>query len=504
MPRPPSRAPQPTSRGTRSPDRRPLLLAHSYYLRYDEKQTRKMKPYAPLGTLVTAALARERGFEVELFDAMLAPGVEAFEEKLDRVRPDIVGILEDNFNFLTKMCTLRMRRAALDMIVAARARGCRVVVNGSDAIDHPEVYLDAGADAVIMGEVEAAFLDVVDAWTADHDATLYEVPGLALEGTNRKQLRSLGANGTIDAPGIHKTAVRPRLEDLDALPFPAWDLVDIEQYRAAWVDAHGRLSWGMVTSRGCPYGCNWCAKPVFGRRYAQRRAVSVAEELRLLRERVAPDHVWFADDIFGLTPDWIDEFAREVTARGARTPFMMQSRANLMTPRAVDALHEAGAEEVWLGVESGSQRILDAMDKSTDIEQIRQATRALKARAIRVCWFIQLGYLGEGREDLEMTRELILAERPDEIGVSVSYPLPGTPFYETVRSQLDGRRNWEETDSLEMLFQGTYTTDFYRRVRDVLHADVDAYRVGAEPLDARWAELWAEEAGHRNRAAIGA
>jgi anaerobic magnesium-protoporphyrin IX monomethyl ester cyclase len=229
----------------------------------------------------------------------------------------------------------------------------------------------------------------------------------------------------------------------------------------------------------------------------------VAAELALLREHVRPDHIWFADDIFGLTPEWIDDFAREVTQRSARTPFMMQSRANLMKPVAVAALRRAGAEEVWLGVESGSQKILDAMDKGTTIGEIRTATRALKAHGIRACWFIQLGYLGESREDLDMTRDLMLEERPDEIGVSVAYPLPGTRFYDTVRSQLNGRANWEDTDSLEMLFHGTYTTDFYRMVRDVLHAEVDCYQHGGCALDGRWRDLWAHEAAHRNPSAIG-
>jgi anaerobic magnesium-protoporphyrin IX monomethyl ester cyclase len=471
-------------------------VAHSYYLRYDDKQSRKMKPYAPLGTLLAAALARRDGLDVELFDAMLAPGVEAFVAKLDDVRPSIVAILEDNFNFLTKMCTLRMRRAALDMIAAARARGCLVVVNGSDAIDHPELYLDAGADAVILEEVESAFLDVLSAWATDAHADITRISGLALPGTN--------GHDRSGPRTFCRTGRRPRIEDLDALPLPAWDLVDVAEYRAAWMGAHGRLSWSMVTSRGCPYGCNWCAKPVFGRRYAQRAAASVAEELKLLRETVAPDHIWFADDIFGLTPEWIEEFAREVSRRNARTPFMIQSRANLMTPRTVRALHEAGAEEVWMGVESGSQRILDAMQKGTTIPQIREATRTLKENGIKAGWFIQLGYLGEARADLDLTRALILEERPDEIGVSVSYPLPGTSFYETVRSQLDGKRNWEETDSLEMLFHGTYTTDFYRMIRDVLHAEVESYRREGQRLDGRWADLWAREAEHRNPTAIGA
>jgi len=181
----------------------------------------------------------------------------------------------------------------------------------------------------------------------------------------------------------------------------------------------------------------------------------------------------------------------------------MQSRANLLGPRAVAALAEAGAEEVWIGVESGSQRILDAMEKGIRIEQVRQATRALKAAGIRCGWFIQLGYLGEEWEDLVRTRELIREERPDEIGVSVSYPLPGTKFYQTVRAQLGAKRNWEHTDDLAMMFHGTFTTAFYRRVRDLLHEEVDALHAGADlaPVDRRWAELAASREEYRNRAA---
>ena len=472
---------------------RPLLLAHSYYLRYDEKQTRKMKPYPPLGTLITAALVRDRGHEVELFDAMLASGVEAFEAALDDVRPAVVGILEDNFNFLTKMCTLRMRRAALEMIRAARSRGCMVVVNGSDAIDNPGLYLGAGAHAVILGEVEQTFLELFETWTSDRGARLDGVASLALPS----------AGGDAAGGGdVLRTGGRAQMSNLDGLPPPAWDLVDVEAYRTAWTEAHGRFSWNMVTSRGCPYGCNWCAKPVFGRRYAQRSAANAADELRLLRERVAPDHVWFADDIFGITSDWIESFGAEVTRRGAPTPFTIQSRVNLMKPRTVAALDEAGAEEVWLGVESGSQAILDAMDKGTRIDEVRQATRSLKAQGIRSCWFIQLGYLGEQRGDILRTRDLILEEQPDEIGVSVSYPLPGTPFYERVRSQVAAKRNWEHTDDLDMLFHGTYTADFYRLVRDLLHEEVDAYRKGRVVPNGRWQGLWAREGEFLNPVAM--
>lgn len=465
--------------------RRRVLLAHSYYLRYDEKQLARMKPYPPLATLLTAAVVRAQGFDVHLFDAMLASGTEEFEAMVDELRPDIVGIVEDNFNFLTKMCTLRMRRAGLDMVRAAKARGCRVAVNGSDAADHPELFLDAGADAVIVGEVESTFSELVEVWSQDPGAALDGVAGLAL---------------ATEGGGVRRTGPRGMVEDLDVLPFPAWDLVDAERYRAAWTAAHGRLSWNMVTSRGCPYRCNWCAKPLFGRRYVQRSPASVAEELKRLREEIGPDHIWFADDIFGLTPAWIEAFAEEVVRRGAVTPFMIQSRANLMKPRAVAALRAAGAEEVWMGVESGSQKILDTMEKGIRVEEVRLATRVLRDHGIRVGWFIQLGYLGEEWEDIQLTRDLIREERPDEIGVSVAYPLPGTKFYEMVQAQLGAKRNWEYSGDLAMMFHGTYGTDFYRRVRDLLHDEVAALSRGegdARDFEGRWALLEAEAVGAR-------
>ncbi|HEX8905731.1 MAG TPA: radical SAM protein, partial [Longimicrobiaceae bacterium] len=352
------------------PQPAPILVAHSYFLLHDPKQVEKMKPYSPLATLITAAVLRERGHRVALFDAMLSPGPEEFAEMVREVRPRVVAMVEDSFNFLTKMCTLRMREAALEMVRAAKAAGCRVVINGSDPTDHPDIYLAAGADAVLLGDPESGVPELAEAWLADVGAPLDDVAGLA-----------------ISAPGggVRRTKPRPAVRDLDALPFPAWDLVDAEKYRRAWTGAHGRLSWNVVTSRGCPYGCNWCAKPLFGRRYDQRSPASAAEEIRRLKESVAPDHLWFADDIWGLTAEWIAEFAEEIAVREARTPFMIQTRVNLMRPDTAAALARAGAEEVWMGVESGSQKILDAMDKGSTIAQVRAATRTLKEHGIRAC-----------------------------------------------------------------------------------------------------------------------
>ena len=444
-----------------------LLLAHSYFLRADSKQLARMKPYPPLATMLAAGLLREMGHPVRIFDAMLASGVDAFRSELAAYRPSLVGILEDNFNFITKMCTMRMREATLEMIAAARQQGCRVAVNGSDSTDHPGLYLDAGADAVIFGEAEMTMLAIAEAFRGDATASFRDIDGVA----------SRDADGTIT-----RSASRPALRELDRLPLPAWDMVDVNAYRHAWNSAHGRFSWNIVSSRGCPFACNWCAKPVFGRRYSQRSPECVAEEMRRLKNEVQPDHLWFCDDIFGLTAQWIVRFAAAVSVRDARIPFMIQCRADLISAEVASALADAGAEEVWLGVESGSQRILDAMEKGTAVAEVRDATRRLKHHGIRACWFLQLGYPGETWDDLRETRTLVHDEWPDDIGVSVAYPLPGTRFFDAVKEQLGARRNWEDTSELAMLFQGTYTTVFYRQIRDLLHDEVRS----RTPDDLRW------------------
>lgn len=466
----------------------PILLAQPYFLAHDPKQVRKMRPYPPLATLITASVLRQSGRDVALFDAMLSSGEEEFSAVVGSTKPAIVGMLEDNFNFLTKMCTTRRREASLRMIRDAKAAGARVAVNGSDAADAPDLYISAGADAVLLGETDRTFLEVVERWEQDPLADLFDVPGLALPA------RAVGAF----APAV-KTAPRPFVHDLDALPFPAWDLVDLGRYREAWTGAHGRLSWNVVTTRGCPFKCNWCAKPLYGMRYAQRSPGNVAEEMARLKQSVGPGHVWFADDIFGLSHRWIERFADELAVRDAVIPFTMQSRVDLMTPSAIEALWRAGAEEVWMGVESGAQKILDAMDKGTTILQVREATRRLKASGIRASWFLQLGYPGEEWPEIVATRELIREERPDDVGVSVAYPLPGTVFYDRVRDQLGDQTHWKDSDELAMLFAGTYTGPFYRRVRDLLHEEaVAASAAGGgagrrRALDEKWREAEAAE-----------
>ena len=432
-----------------------VLLTHSYHLYYDRKQTRKMQPYPPLGTLYAAALLRSAGISVVLFDTMLTDPERHFQEALKQHSPRIVVVYEDNFNFLTKMCLTRMREAAYHILELSRAAGATVLVNGSDASDHTLEYLQRGFHYVLLGEAEETLRELVLQLLKSEEPAPSSIAGLAF----------LNAGGE-----LVRTPRRPLLRELDALPFPARDLIDVAKYRNAWQANHGRFSLNIVASRGCPYRCNWCAKPIYGDSFAVRSAHSVAEEMRQLKHEFGATHLWFADDIFGLRAQWVRDLADEVAKLDAAIPFKMQSRVDLMTPENAGALRRAGCAEAWLGVESGSQKVLDAMDKGTRVEQIAN----LRAEGIRAGYFLQFGYPGETWSDIQKTVALVRDTQPDDIGVSVSYPLPGTGFHERVRAQLGVKTNWSDSEDLSMMFQGPYTDQFYHALHDALHAEVDS------------------------------
>jgi radical SAM superfamily enzyme YgiQ (UPF0313 family) len=280
--------------------------------------------------------------------------------------------------------------------------------------------------------------------------------------------------------------------------------VDLDSYRRAWRRAHGYFSLNMVASRGCPYRCNWCARPLYGDSYRTRSPEAVAGEMRLLKRQYQPDHLWFADDIFALSARWALRFADVVEALDARIPFQMQSRCDLMARDTVAALARAGCVEVWMGAESGSQKILDAMDKGIRVEQIYRARENLARHGIRACFFLQFGYPGETWEDIEATVKLVREAQPDDVGISVSYPMPGTKFYDLVAAQLGEKRNWCDSDDLAMMFRGTYTTEFYRLLRDALHLEVDLARgrrhgeTAEEQLKNLWRRIERMESASRN------
>ncbi len=430
-----------------------IVFTHSYFYKFDPKQWRFKQPYPPLGTIQAAAVMRDAGHSVSLFDANLLDDHSGLGTSIRQNAATYVVIYDDGFNYLTKMCLTNMRQAAFEMSKMAKLLGCTVIVASSDATDHYEKYLANSADFVIRGEGEETLKELIMALERRSD--LSSVAGIAF--------RKSGATMV--------TAARPVIRDLDSLPMPAWDLVDVSTYRKIWRRHHGFFSLNIATTRGCPFKCNWCAKPIYGNRYNSRSPEQVITEIKWLIDSYQPDHFWICDDIFGLKPGWVHQFKSLVVREGLQFRYKIQSRVDLLLePEVIESLAASGAETVWVGAESGSQKILDAMDKGTTIRQIREATKLLKMNNIRVAFFLQFGYLGETREDIEKTINMVLELLPDEVGISVSYPLPGTKFYEKVKDQLGEKVNWSDSDDLAMMFKSTFTAEYYRQLHRYVHS----------------------------------
>lgn len=433
-----------------------------------------MQPYMPLGTLYAATALREEGISVAVFDSMLAEPSSALVAMLEEHRPRIVAVYEDDFNFLSKMCLTRMREVAWDIAKAAQAIDAVTIVHGSDSTDNPKLFLENGFQYVLCGETEMTLVQLCSSLLRGEE--LPEMDGLARtdkSGTIVQSRQRLSKN-----PGWPE------------LTFPARNLIDFDPYRAAWTKAHGYFSTNIVASRGCPYQCNWCAKPISGNKFNLRPAASVAEEMRVLKENFGVEHLWFSDDVFALNKSWMEDFAKEITKKNAAIPFKIQSRADLMGEKTVQHLKTAGCTEVWMGVESGSQTVLNAMDKGLSVESVISARQRLKEARIRACYFLQFGYPGEGLDELRETIALVRETRPDDIGISFSYPLPGTLFYEHVQAQLGWKRNWTDSDDLCIMFKAAYTTDFYRAVREALHAEVDSWKKDLREINNEIDSLW--------------
>ena len=317
-------------------------------------------------------------------------------------------------------------------------------------------------DFVLVGEGEDTFADLLGILAGSDERKPNDITGLAFLN---------------DRGELVTTGRRPVMRGLDELPMPAWDLIDLERYAEIWGRRHGRFVLNMVTTRGCPYHCNWCAKPIWGQRYNARSPDHVITELAQIQALTPVDYIWFMDDIFGLKPGWISKFADSLLDSNIDIRFKCLSRPDILLRQGeTAALARAGCDIVWMGAESGSQKILDAMEKGTTVEMIDESCDSLRKQGIRVGLFIQFGYPGETKADIRETIKLVRRIMPDELGISISYPLPGTRFYDRVKAELGELRNWQDSDDLAMLYKGPHNTSFYRALHSYVHSDLGLRR----------------------------
>jgi len=441
-----------------------VLFAHCLFLSRDPVERRLMTPYFPLGILYLAAVLREAGYRVAIFDGTFRSDPTEIRQAIETHQPRVIALSVLN----------TIRGTALELAEHAHEMGVPVIVGGADPTARPEAYLTYQAngqypiDVVVIGEGEETLLELMP--------TLLRQPGARpLEGIRGLAFRDPEGN-------LIRTPPRPLRRDIDSLPFPARDLVDLDSYQRAWRAHHGYSSLSVIASRGCPFSCAWCQKSVFGQSCRLRDPRLVAEEMRLIKDRYAPDQVRIVDDVLGINRNWVKAWHDHLLALDAIIPFECLSRVDLVDREMLIWLKEAGCVRISFGAESGSQKVLDAMNKGTTVEQIRKAADLCHELGIEVYFYIMLGYPGETWEDIQATIRLLRETRPDQFSSTIAYPLPGTPFYEQVRDHLVELPDWSHTAENRLLYRGRYRTQFYRWAQRLLHKEWLVARVKAGNL----------------------
>jgi radical SAM superfamily enzyme YgiQ (UPF0313 family) len=441
-----------------------LLLAHGFFLSEDADEQRIMRPHPPLGLLYLSSYLKARGVDVGVFDSTFQT-VDAFRTCLDRERPPVVGIA---VNLMTK-------RHALRMIAIARAAGARVVVGGPDPPHYAAEYLDAGADVVVIGEGEQTLEELLPPLLTAHTGRLAGVAGIAFLGS-RTPLRDPATASPKDLAlaesALIRTPPRALLPDLDSQPFPDRAAVDLTRYLTTWREYHGFAPVSLITARGCPYTCTWCSRSVFGTTHRRRSPANVADEVEEIWGRHRPDRLWYADDVFGIHRGWTLAYAAELQQRRLHLPFECISRAERIDDDVADAFRDLGCWRVWIGAESGSQRILDAMQRRVDVERVVDSTARLRRRGIQVGMFIMLGYDGERTDDLRATVEHLKRAAPDIFLTTVSYPIRGTPYYDAVSSHLARPGSWAQTTDRDLEIRNRPSRRYYDFARRWISGEV--------------------------------
>jgi radical SAM superfamily enzyme YgiQ (UPF0313 family) len=459
-----------TAHPPRTPD---VLLTHGYFLHEDEKEQQIMKPYPPLGLLYVSAYLRRADLEVEIFDSTFRTR-EELSARFTSVSGGVVGIYT----------TLMTRRPVLDIIAQAKAHGWTVILGGPESANYPAEYLHRGADVVVVGEGEETMAELLPLLVQRGAYRLHGIPGLVF----RDEVGEVVTNSP-----------RSQINNIDALPWPDRERIDVHQYVNAWREHHGAGSVNLIMARGCPYRCRWCSHAVFGFTHRRRNYVDCADELEWIVQTYRPEQVWYADDVFTIHHRWLFKYAAELQQRGLRVPFETISRADrMMNDDVLRTLAEMGCWRIWIGSESGSQRVLDAMERGVTVEQVQWATAAAKRHGIQVGMFLMWGYEGETLDDIQATVEHVRKANPDVFLTTVAYPIKNTVYFDEVARRVQLPDDWDNTTDRDYVIRGRSGKDYYALADQWLKSAVEAHRlVSIDPARAAIKEREAADARAR-------
>jgi radical SAM superfamily enzyme YgiQ (UPF0313 family) len=442
-----------------------ILLTHGYFLYEDPKELQIMKPYPPLGILYICSHLRKQGLSAEVFDSTFSSRQELWD-LLRKGPPSVIGVYAN----------LMTRSNVVEILRMAKECGWRTLVGGPEPGAYVHEYLAAGADVVVIGEGEITLEELVPALHSNASDKLHDIAGIAF----------LAPNGS-----IVRTKPREQIRDINAQPWPARESIDMARYVEVWRQHHGMGSVSLITARGCPYHCRWCSHEVFGKTHRRRSPASVADELEWLIGRYQPQMAWMADDVFTIHHGWLFQYAAELKRRGVKLPFECISRADRLNLKVVETLADMGCFRVWIGSESGSQRILDAMERGVTVEEVQTAVALCRSAGIQTGMFLMWGYEGEELSDIEATVEHVKKTDPDIFFTTVAYPIKGTPYFSEVAERVESAKPWSDSSDREFRVRNRHSRQFYRFADKLLRSEVELSRLRqkADANDASLAQL---------------
>lgn len=413
-----------------------LILTHAYYLKEDPLEAKIMKPYAPLGLLYISGYLNEQKIDNYLYDTTFSnqkDQLDFIEEK----KPLAVAIYT---NLMTKINVIKL----VKILSSEKKYGFpKIILGGPDVTYNLQNYLNTGVDYIVIGEGEQTMTELCLA--IKNKTSVSDVTGIAYLENNL----------------VVKTPPRIKMKDLSSLPMPNRDGIAIEKYLDTWKTHHGKSSMTLSTQRGCPYTCKWCSTAVYGQSYRRRPAKLVVEEMAMLQKKYHPDSIWFVDDVFTVSHKWIKEFYEELKKQQINIPFECITRAERLNDEILQQLKESGCFRIWIGAESGSQKIIDAMDRRVNVDVVKEAIIKTNNFGIETGTFIMLGYPGETETDILQTIDYLKKANPTHFTITIAYPIKGTSLYNEIEKNITVQPNWETSTDRQIDFKRTYSRKYY-------------------------------------------
>ena len=362
-------------------------------------------PFIPLGIGYLAAVLEKNGYDVNVIDCQaLELTLKEVENELHKRQPDVVGLTSTTLTYKSALEIIKVAKKALP--------NCLTVIGGSHVTfwDDKALQECPQLDIVVRKEGENTFLELLQKLEAGKSFS--DVLGITYR----------------EGEKIVRTPDRPYIEDLDSLPFPAFHLFPLNKF-----NKYGNIIFPVMTSRGCVYWCEFCtAVRMFGRKYRMRSPKKVVDEIEFLYKKYGEKQYTFYDDAFTVDQARTEEICDEILRRGLKIRWDCETRVDMVTKDLLQKMRAAGCIAVWYGVEAGSQKVRDAMGKGISTQQTLNTFKWTQEAGLIAVASVILGFPGETKETAWESVKLLEKINPDEIGIYIATPYPGTPMYDYV------------------------------------------------------------------------